>query len=652
VADHSKLTWPEAFSWLPAGATFTESVGELLMTNLNNPTKSTPGIRAALLFRSKALVLQARRAVRESHRRDARRHGVANKLIDKKVIAESRTPLWTPHEAAENALVAGKIHNLRLAIRRLNGVELPAHAVFSFWKQVGRTDRLKGYVAGRELREGCLIPSIGGGVCQLSNALYDAASQAGFEIVERHAHTQIVPGSMAETGRDATVFWNYVDLRFRATHAFRIEAELTVDSLVVRFRGEPKTVQHEDTEHTGFSQKWIRPLNSQIKDCLTCGRQQCFRQAKAPLNARGVGRAAYLVDEYWPEFDRYIGATKRATDLLYIPLDGKRLRRPNYGWTTVGFADVKQSRLLTLSRSRQSRKLASQGANRQRALLAIHERLAKRYSALLPFDVAHVVLAQDLLPFVWRSGNLGGRTFDVLMTRLPLAVLQDRLEAASRLHPESRTLADFRVDGPLVEAETKALQQARKIITPHTEIAALYPEKCVLVDWAIPSPRRGVNQNAGGTTRLVFPGATVGRKGIYELREAIKGMDAELLIVGPVLEGPKFWDGLRVRRVAADDDWLAYATAVVLPAFVEHKPRRLLEAVAQGIPVIASSACGLGNFSGNLRGVTTVPVGDVDALRSAIEEVLTRANPCRPNSSSGSRRGRSLFPVRVLPSQP
>ena len=68
---------------------------------------------------------------------------------------------------------------------------------------------------GRELREGCLVPSIGGGLCQLSNALYDAALRAGLQVVERHRHTQVVPGSLAESDRDATVFWNYRDLRLR-----------------------------------------------------------------------------------------------------------------------------------------------------------------------------------------------------------------------------------------------------------------------------------------------------------------------------------------------------------------------------------------------------------------------------------------------------
>ena len=91
--------------------------------------------------------------------------------------------------------------------------------------------RLKGYVDGRELREGCIIPNVGGGLCQISNALYDAALKANFEIIERHAHSQIIAGSLAEQGRDATVFWNYVDLRFRSANAFRIEAKLGKDHL-------------------------------------------------------------------------------------------------------------------------------------------------------------------------------------------------------------------------------------------------------------------------------------------------------------------------------------------------------------------------------------------------------------------------------------
>jgi hypothetical protein len=62
---------------------------------------------------------------------------------------------------------------------------------------------------------------------------------------------------------------------------------------------------------------------------------------------------------------------------------------------------------------------------------------------------------------------------------------------------------------------------------------------------------------------------------------------------------------------------LGVGAAVVLPAWVEHQPRRLLQAVAASVPVIATTACGLAG----VPGVTTIPIGDVTALRGALIEV-------------------------------
>ncbi len=180
----------------------------------------------ALIFRAKASLLQIKRGVENVFDSQEKLHSSPDKLKNAPVLAESKTPPWTKSEPEEQFLLAGKVHNLRLAIRKLDGLEIPAGEIFSFWRHVGQANRLKGYVVGRELREGCVIPNVGGGLCQLSNALYDAALKAGYEIVERHAHSQIVAGSLAEQGRDATVFWNYIDLRFRSPKTFRIEAKL------------------------------------------------------------------------------------------------------------------------------------------------------------------------------------------------------------------------------------------------------------------------------------------------------------------------------------------------------------------------------------------------------------------------------------------
>jgi vancomycin resistance protein YoaR len=153
------------------------------------------------------------------------------------LLAESRSVLWNPGVSkSEWLLQAGKVQNLRIAGRRLNGCAIPAGKTFSFWQQIGFPGRLRGFVRGRELRQGCMIPTIGGGLCQLSNALYDAALKANFEVQERHRHSQIVPDSLAEQNRDATVFWNYVDLRFSSSRPFHIRVELTPRELIVQLR--------------------------------------------------------------------------------------------------------------------------------------------------------------------------------------------------------------------------------------------------------------------------------------------------------------------------------------------------------------------------------------------------------------------------------
>jgi len=90
------------------------------------------------------------------------------------------------------------------------------------------------------------------------------------------------------------------------------------------------------------------------------------------------------------------------------------------------------------------------------------------------------------------------------------------------------------------------------------------------------------------------------------------------MLIGPVIESPDFWDGFDVTTKTAS--WLELADLVVLPAFLEHRPRRLLLATAAGIPVVASGACGVST----VKGITTIPAGDAVALRDAIRECLDK----------------------------
>lgn len=108
-------------------------------------------------------------------------------------------------------LEAGKRINLALAAPHVDGLVIGPAAPFSFWRAVPRPSAARGYRHGMELRGGCIVPSLGGGLCLLSNALFAAAAQLGWHVLERHGHTMAVAGA---DPLDATVFWPHVDLRF------------------------------------------------------------------------------------------------------------------------------------------------------------------------------------------------------------------------------------------------------------------------------------------------------------------------------------------------------------------------------------------------------------------------------------------------------
>lgn len=222
----------------------------------------------ALVFAAKAWMHRLRRAILLP---PAVRFAKSPKPAATPLAAESCTPLRASMQAAEQRLQEGKVRNLALAAQCLDGLRIPAGEVFSFWRHVPRPTRGAGFIEGRELREGCIVPSVGGGLCQLSNALYAVALDAQAEIIERHAHSRIVPGSAAEAGRDATVFWNYVDLRFRPRHNLWLEVVLTKEELVVRLHGSPPD---RDARQPASS---AACATITARSCETCGEATCFR---------------------------------------------------------------------------------------------------------------------------------------------------------------------------------------------------------------------------------------------------------------------------------------------------------------------------------------------------------------------------------------
>ncbi len=254
---------------------------------------------------------------------------------------------------------------------------------------------------------------------------------------------------------------------------------------------------------------------------------------------------------------------------------------------------------------------------------------------------------QHLLPGLSTGGHLGGRTYDVLMTGMPMRHVQAALDNAFALHPQSPTLHDFRADPRLVDAEERALAGARAVITPHAAVAALFGSRAVPLAWAMPAATDFVRGSATArTTAVVFPSSTLGRAGAYEVRDVAQALGVRVVLTGPDLEGAGFWEGVSVER-GDFDGALAGAACVVLPAYVENQPRRLLRAVAMGVPVIASDACGLGDAGNG----TTVRAGDLAGLRAAVAAVCGDGAQDAPSLAVRSRLGSGGSAPRPCPTR-
>jgi vancomycin resistance protein YoaR len=254
---------------------------ELTLASGRVPPEAVPTRLSSAIFRLKVAGHQLRRTVRELF--DGPGHLPRVNGSEYTVVAgESRTALWSDHRAAEAAYQRGKVHNLRIAAEALDGILVLPGRVFSFWAHIGRASKSRGYVEGRMLQQGCMMGAVGGGLCQLSNALYDVALQTGCEIVERHAHSRLVPGSAAAEGRDATVAWNYVDFRFRAPQAIRIGARVVDEHLVVSFCVPAGTQLAARWRNVTRLSVLNRPASATphppASTCGTCGRTNCFRK--------------------------------------------------------------------------------------------------------------------------------------------------------------------------------------------------------------------------------------------------------------------------------------------------------------------------------------------------------------------------------------
>lgn len=124
--------------------------------------------------------------------------------------------------------------NLRLAANKINGTVLLPGETFSYNKVVGERTIAAGYKNAAIYQNGEVVDGLGGGICQISTTLFNAALFANLDIVELHNH-QFVP-SYVGAGRDATVAYGSKDFKFKNSRKYAIKLECSVSGGVAKFK--------------------------------------------------------------------------------------------------------------------------------------------------------------------------------------------------------------------------------------------------------------------------------------------------------------------------------------------------------------------------------------------------------------------------------
>lgn len=114
---------------------------------------------------------------------------------------------------------AGRSKNIALAAESLDGYTLEGGEELSFNGVVGERTANRGYCEAKIIQDGEFVFGVGGGVCQVSTTLFNAALLSGLTVTERRAHSLAV--SYVDASRDAMVS-SASDLKIKNPYSYPV----------------------------------------------------------------------------------------------------------------------------------------------------------------------------------------------------------------------------------------------------------------------------------------------------------------------------------------------------------------------------------------------------------------------------------------------
>jgi vancomycin resistance protein YoaR len=198
---------------------------------------------------------------------------------------------------------SNRIHNVQLVAHLVDNKLIAPGTTFSFNGTTGERSADKGFLEAPVIVNGELQTGLGGGVCQVSTTVFNAAYEAGLRITARTNHSLYI--SHYPLGRDATVNYPNIDLKFvnDTGHWLLLRTFVGPTSLRVALYGTP---QHRRVETIGAPLRMVAPppVQKTVDATLKPG-EVAVDDYGVPAQSTQVERKVYapggalLSDETW-----------------------------------------------------------------------------------------------------------------------------------------------------------------------------------------------------------------------------------------------------------------------------------------------------------------------------------------------------------------
>ncbi|MGN1270008.1 MAG: VanW family protein [Clostridia bacterium] len=150
-------------------------------------------------------------------------------VVNHQIISETQNIETTLSEFSTKIQIDddNRDKNIMLTASFINGTVIKNGDTFSFNNTAGNPTPDRGYEKAGVFVNGQKVKGYGGGNCQVSTTIYNAALKVdGIEITERHEHG--MPVGYVEMGKDATVAYDDLDLKFKNNTGYDIKIYVEV----------------------------------------------------------------------------------------------------------------------------------------------------------------------------------------------------------------------------------------------------------------------------------------------------------------------------------------------------------------------------------------------------------------------------------------